>query len=156
MRVGIGNDIHRLQSGLPLTIGGELIPSSHGTIAHSDGDVLIHAICDSIYGALNIGDIGAFFPPSNQEYKNAKSTLFLNHAKEQLAAHKQQIINIDATIITEEPKLNPHIQSIKDNLSILLDTPHISLKAKTNEGLGEIGKKEAISAWVIVLIDDEK
>ena len=154
MKIGFGTDIHRLKEGIPLILGGVIIPAPFGTVAHSDGDVLIHAICDAIYGALNIGDIGTFFPDSNTSIASSPSTPFLEHALEKLNEHHQMIINIDTVIILEKPKLSPYIASIKKNLVSLLKTNSISIKAKTNEGIGDIGKQKAIASYVTLLVDD--
>jgi len=152
MRIGFGNDIHRLVTGRPLVIGGVTIPSDKGEEAHSDGDVLIHAIIDSILGAKALGDIGALFPPSDAKWKNADSRELL---KAVLELSKPDIINIDATITLERPKLRGYIEEIRKELSKLLDIDisQVSIKAKTNEGLGDIGSGNAIKAECVILLN---
>ena len=152
MRIGFGNDIHRLVTGRPLVIGGVTIPSDKGEEAHSDGDVLIHAIIDSILGAKALGDIGALFPPSDAKWKDADSKELL---KAVLKLSKPDIINIDATITLERPKLRGYIEEIRKELSKLLDIDilQVSIKAKTNEGLGDIGSGNAIKAECVILLN---
>lgn len=152
MRIGFGNDIHRLAEGRALMLGGIAIPSKLGEVAHSDGDVLLHALIDALLGAKALGDIGALFPPSDAKCKDADSKELL---KKVLELTKPEIINIDATITLEAPKLRGYIDSIRESLSELLsiDVSRISIKAKTNEGLGEIGSGAAIKAECIILID---
>lgn len=151
MRIGFGNDIHRLAEGRALMLGGIAIPSKLGEVAHSDGDVLLHALIDALLGAKALGDIGALFPPSDAKYKDADSKELL---KKVLELTKPEIINIDATITLEAPKLRGYIDSIRESLSELLsiDVSRVSIKAKTNEGLGEIGSGAAIKAECIILI----
>lgn len=152
MRIGFGNDIHRLISGRPLVIGGVTIPSDKGEEAHSDGDILIHAIIDSILGAKALGDIGTIFPPSDNKWKDANSKELL---KTVIDYAKPDIINLDATITLEKPKLRSYIESIREELSKLLslDISQVSIKAKTNEGLGDIGSGNAIKAECVVLLN---
>lgn len=152
MRIGFGNDIHRLTEGRALMLGGIAIPSKLGEVAHSDGDVLLHALIDALLGAKALGDIGTLFPPSDAKYKDADSKELL---KKVLELTKPEIINIDATITLEAPKLRGYIDSIRESLSELLsiDVSRVSIKAKTNEGLGEIGSGAAIKAECIMLID---
>ena len=135
-------------------LGGIHIPSEIGEIAHSDGDVLLHAIIDAILGALALGDIGAFFPPSDARWKDADSKDLL---REILTITKPEIINIDTVITIERPKLRGHIDAIRDSLSELLsiDKSRISVKAKTNEGLGDIGQGLAVKAECIVLLEND-
>ena len=152
MRVGIGSDIHRLGSGRKLIIGGVMIPYDKGEIAHSDGDVLIHAIIDAILGAKAMGDIGTVFPDTAEETKDADSVGLL---KEVISRAEARIINIDSTITLEQPKLRPHIDAIRKSLASSLGIPEsaVSVKAKTAEGLGPIGEGLAIKAEAAVLID---
>ena len=153
MRIGFGNDIHRLSEGRPLLLGGIEIPSCAGEVAHSDGDVLIHALIDAIVGAYALGDIGSFFPPSDDKWKDADSKDLL---KEILRTTKPEIINIDSTITVEKPKLRAHIDNIRNSLASLIgiDKSRISVKAKTNEGLGEIGNGLAIKAECVILLNN--
>ncbi len=152
MRIGFGNDIHRLIANRPLVIGGIAIPSDKGEEAHSDGDVLIHAIIDSILGAKALGDIGALFPPSDPKWKDTDSKELLKYV---IKLAKPEIINLDATITLERPKLRCYIDVIREELSKLLDIDisQISIKAKTNEGLGDIGSGNAIKAECVILIN---
>ena len=152
MRIGFGNDIHRLQEGRPLVIGGVVVPSDKGEIAHSDGDVLLHAITDAILGASAMKDIGRLFPDNDPESENAPSSIFL---KEALKLTGARIINIDSVITLEKPKLAPHIDTIRKSVADILsvDISKVSVKAKTAEGLGPIGEGLAIKAESIVLIE---
>lgn len=153
MRIGIGNDIHRLVEGRPLILGGIEIPYSKGEEAHSDGDVLVHAIIDAILGACAKGDIGALFPPSDERYKDADSLKLLKQAVEYTGA---KIINIDSSITLEEPKLRPYITTMRERIAEVLsiDIDRVSIKAKTNEGLDEIGKGNAVNAIAVVLVEN--
>ena len=152
MRIGFGNDIHRLQEGRPLVIGGVVVPSDKGESAHSDGDVLLHAITDAILGASAMKDIGRLFPDNDPESENAPSSIFL---KEALKLTGARIINIDSVITLEKPKLAPHIDTIRKSVADILsvDISKVSVKAKTAEGLGPIGEGLAIKAESIVLIE---
>lgn len=153
MRIGIGNDIHRLIEGRPLILGGVEIPYSKGEDAHSDGDVLVHAIIDAILGACAKGDIGALFPPSDERYKDADSLQLLKQTVEYAGA---KIINIDSSITLEEPKLRPYITTMRERIAEVLsiDIDRVSIKAKTNEGLDETGKGNAVSAIAVVLVEN--
>ena len=152
MRIGFGNDIHRLQEGRPLVIGGVIVPSDKGESAHSDGDVLLHAITDAILGASAMKDIGRLFPDNDPESENAPSSIFL---KEALKLTGARIINIDSVITLEKPKLAPHIDTIRKSVADVLsiDISKVSVKAKTAEGLGPIGEGLAIKAETVVLIE---
>ncbi len=152
MRVGIGNDIHRLAEGRNLIIGGVKIPSDKGEVAHSDGDVLIHAIIDAILGATALGDIGALFPDTDEANRGRSSTEML---KSVLKLVDARIVNIDTIVELEKPKLRDYIDSIRESIAECagIDKCQISVKAKTAEGIGAIGQGEAIKATAIVLID---
>lgn len=153
MRIGIGNDIHRLIEGRPLILGGIEIPYNKGEDAHSDGDVLVHAIIDAILGACAKGDIGRLFPPSDERYKDADSLQLLKQTVEYAGA---KIINIDSSITLEEPKLRPYITAMRERIAEVLsiDIDRVSIKAKTNEGLDETGKGNAVSAIAAVLVEN--
>ena len=153
MRIGIGNDIHRLIEGRPLILGGVEIPYSKGEEAHSDGDVLVHAIIDAILGACAKGDIGRLFPPSDERYKDADSLKLLKQTVEYTGA---KIINLDSSITLEEPKLSPYISAMRERIAEVLsiDIDRVSIKAKTNEGLDETGKGNAVSAIAVVLVEN--
>lgn len=153
MRIGQGFDLHRMKEGRPLMLGGIEIESDKGEDAHSDGDVLIHALIDALLGSKALGDIGTYFPPSDMKYKNMDSKLLL---KETLKLSKFEIINIDCNIILQRPKLGSHILKIRESLASLLniDVSNISVKAKTAEHiLGELGSGDAIAAEVTLLIN---
>lgn len=153
MRIGQGFDLHRMKEGRHLMLGGIEIESDKGEDAHSDGDVLIHALIDALLGSKALGDIGTYFPPSDMKYKNMDSKLLL---KETLKLSKFEIINIDCNIILQRPKLGPHILKIRESLASLLniDVSNISVKAKTAEHiLGELGSGDAIAAEVTLLIN---
>lgn len=152
MRIGFGSDIHKLEEGRKLMIGGILIPSDKGEAAHSDGDVLLHAIIDAILGAEAAGDIGELFPPDDDKWKDADSTILLKHVMDVL---KPEIGNIDAVITLESPKLGSWKDIIRKKVASLLsiDESRVSIKAKTAEGLGDIGSGRAIKAEAIILIE---
>lgn len=153
MRVGIGSDIHRLEEGRKLVIGGITIPYDKGEKAHSDGDVLIHAIIDAILGAYSMDDIGKHFPDNAAETEGMNSEEML---KTVLIMTQCKIVNIDTTVNLERPRLRPYIQNIRENLSRIMEIPldRISVKAKTAEGLGPVGEGLAISAEAAVLVSE--
>ena len=153
MKVGIGNDIHRLKEGRKLILGGVTIPSDKGEEAFSDGDVLIHAIIDGILGACAAGDIGSLFPDTDEKNRNRSIIELL---KETLTLTKARIINIDTIIELERPKLRPYIDEIREKLAsvIGIEKERISVKAKTAEGLGPVGEGLAIKAYAVLLIDN--
>ena len=153
MRVGIGSDIHRLEEGRKLVIGGITIPYDKGEKAHSDGDVLIHAIIDAILGAYSMDDIGKHFPDNAAETEGMNSEEML---KAVLIMTQCKIVNIDTTVNLEKPWLRPYIQNIRENLSRIMGIPldRISVKAKTAEGLGPVGEGLAISAEAAVLVSE--
>lgn len=154
MRIGLGTDLHTLAAGLPLLLGGVPILSELGCQAHSDGDVLIHALIDALFGAAALGDIGGYFPPSDDQYKDISSMILLEKSLAILQEKGFRIINIDAVISLEKPKLYPFKQSIRQNLArcLHLDLDCISIKAKTNEKVDAVGEGRAIAAQVIVLL----
>ena len=155
MRIGQGFDVHQLIEGRELIIGGVTIPYEKGLLGHSDADVLLHAICDALLGAATLGDIGKHFSDSDPRYKSIDSRVLLRDVYSLLAADSYKIINIDATIITQAPKMAPHIPSMVANIAQDLNTAikNINIKAKTAEHLGAIGRKEGIIAEVVCLID---
>ncbi len=156
MRIGTGWDLHLLKEGRRLMLGGENIPFHSGEEAHSDGDVLIHAIIDAILGAAALGDIGTHFPPSDKKYKDISSLILLGYTREFLIHAGYRIVNIDTTIILQRPKLNPYIKKIRKKLAeaLSLDLEYISVKAKTKEGIDAVGRGEAIEASASVLIEE--
>lgn len=153
-RIGIGNDIHRLVEGRKLILGGVEIPFEKGLLGHSDADSLSHAICDALLGAAALGDIGTHFSDKDPQWKGADSLMLLHQVCEMLSEAGWAIVNVDATILAERPKMMPHIPMMKSKLaeSMRIDVSCLSLKAKTNEGLDAIGRGEAIGAQAIALI----
>lgn len=154
MRIGQGYDVHRLVVGRKLVIGGVTISHSMGLEGHSDADVLIHAICDAIYGAVALGDIGTHFSPSDNEFKNTDSRVFLKSAGAQVAQSGYRISNIDSTIIAQQPKMSPHIKAMRTCIATCLkiEVGQVSVKATTTEGLGFAGTQQGIAAQAIVLL----
>jgi 2-C-methyl-D-erythritol 2,4-cyclodiphosphate synthase len=155
-RVGIGYDIHRLKKGRPLWLGGVRIPHGKGLEGHSDADALLHAIIDALLGAAALPDIGHYFPPSDPDIKNIASRIMLAKAASEAARMGYRVANVDAVVIAEEPKMAPHRQAIRKNISRLLGIPvsSIQVKGKTNEGLGDIGRGNAIAVHAVVLLED--
>ena len=154
-RIGFGFDTHKLEIASDLFLGGVKIPSDKGAIGHSDADVLIHAICDALLGAANLGDIGTHFPDTDAHYKGIDSNILLKEVIALMNEKGFHISNIDTTICLEKPKIAPFIPSIKKKLAEVMGIPEfdISVKAKTSEKLGFIGREEGISAYAVVLID---
>jgi 2-C-methyl-D-erythritol 2,4-cyclodiphosphate synthase len=155
VHVGIGYDVHRLVVGRKLFLGGVEIPHSKGLEGHSDADVLLHAICDAIFGALGEGDLGHFFPNTDPRWLNASSKVFLQEAARQVTFHDGKIINVDSTLIAQQPKILPHVPVMKKQISAALGiNPRIvGIKATTNEHLGFIGREEGIAAMAVVSLD---
>ena len=154
MRIGNGYDVHKLVVGRDLIIGGVKIPHEKGLLGHSDADVLIHAVMDSILGALALGDIGKHFPDTDEKYKGADSMKLLEFVYNLINEKGYNIGNIDCTIIAQSPKMAPHIQNMRENIAKTLNTSieNINVKATTEEGLGFTGAKEGISAQSICLL----
>ncbi|WP_233238703.1 2-C-methyl-D-erythritol 2,4-cyclodiphosphate synthase [Bordetella sp. LUAb4] len=153
-RVGQGFDVHALVEGRPLIIGGVTIPHSHGLLGHSDADVLLHAVTDAVLGGAGLGDIGRHFPDTDAAYKGADSRVLLRAAMGKVAAAGWQVVNVDATVHAQAPKIGPHAAAMVANIAADLgvDVDAVNVKAKTNEGLGYLGRKEGISATVAVLL----
>jgi 2-C-methyl-D-erythritol 2,4-cyclodiphosphate synthase len=154
MRIGSGFDVHAFTSGSGIVIGGVRIAHHHALLAHSDGDVLIHALCDALLGALALGDIGVHFPPSEARWKDADSTDLLKHCMQLISERGYQLGNADMTIICEAPKMNPHIPAMRQRLAELMQASpeQVSIKATTTEQLGFTGRKEGIAAQAVVLL----
>ena len=156
-RIGNGYDLHRLVIGRDLIIGGiKLVhPNNLGLDGHSDADVLVHSIMDALLGALSLGDIGKFFPPSDEKWKNADSLILLSKVIKLIRQEGWEINNIDSVIVAERPKINPYIKLMKKNISKVLqiDPEYIGIKATTNEKLGPEGREEAISCHSVVLLE---
>jgi len=155
VHTGIGYDVHQLVAGRRLILGGVEIPFSKGLEGHSDADVLMHAICDAILGALGESDIGHFFPNTDPRWKGAPSKVFLQEAARQAKFLEARIVNVDATIIAQQPKLFPHIGEMKINIAAALgmNVKRIGIKATTNEHLGFIGREEGIAAMAVASVD---
>jgi 2-C-methyl-D-erythritol 2,4-cyclodiphosphate synthase len=157
-RIGQGYDVHRLAEGETLWLGGILIPHHKGTVAHSDGDVLIHAICDALLGAAGLGDIGTHFPDSSEEFKNIDSKILLKKSCHLIRKKGFEPVNVDATICLQQPRLSPFIPEMKRVLAreMELEENQVSVKATTTERLGFEGREEGISALAIVLVEKRK
>lgn len=155
MRIGIGYDIHRLVKGRPLIIGGLPIAYDKGLLGHSDADVLTHAICDALLGAAGLGDIGTHFPDSDPQYKDICSLTLLTETCRLLTEKGFRIVNLDATLLAEAPRLTPHYPEMQTRLAdaMNINAADINIKATTTEGLGVIGKGEGIAAMCIAMID---
>jgi len=153
-KTGIGYDLHRLEEGRPLIVGGIELPFDKGPVGHSDGDVLAHALCDALLGAAGLGDIGTHFPDTDPRWKGANSMVFLEHAKKLLDEKKFAIEHVDAVVIAERPKMGPHFPKMREALAkaLSVNTEKIHLKAKTNEGVDAVGRGEAIAAHVVATL----
>jgi 2-C-methyl-D-erythritol 2,4-cyclodiphosphate synthase len=155
MRIGSGFDVHAFTEGDAVVLGGVRIAHTHGLLAHSDGDVLIHAICDALLGALALGDIGVHFPPSDAHWKNADSTQLLAQCMAMVTSRGYALANLDATLICELPKINPHVLVMRTRLAEVMTVAldRISIKATTTEQLGFTGRGEGIAAQAVVLLE---
>src|SRR5688500_16571616 len=153
-RIGIGSDIHRLVEGRPLVIGGVKIDSDLGADGHSDADVLCHALCDAILGALSLGDLGKHFPTDEERWRNAESFIFLRYVVGLMKEHGYRVSNVDSTVHFERPKLRPYIDEMKDGIAGVLEVEpdRISVKAKTGEGVDAVGERRAVRAEAVVLL----
>jgi len=154
LRVGQGFDVHALVEGRPLIIGGVVIPHTHGLLGHSDADVLLHALTDALLGAAGLGDIGRHFPDTDPQYKGADSRKLLREAYLRVRDAGWSIVNIDATIHAQAPKIGPHVGAMIQNIAadLSIESSSINIKAKTNEGLGHLGRKEGIAANAVTLL----
>jgi 2-C-methyl-D-erythritol 2,4-cyclodiphosphate synthase len=154
IRIGQGIDFHRLETGIDLWLGGVKIPSERGCIAHSDGDVLLHSICDAMLGAAGLRDIGFHFPDTDNKYKNIDSKILLKKTYDLVRQKGFRVNNIDSTICLEKPKVSPYIQDMKNTISAILETEadDIAVKATTTEKLGFTGREEGIVAIAVVLL----
>jgi 2-C-methyl-D-erythritol 2,4-cyclodiphosphate synthase len=155
MRIGQGFDAHALVAGRKLIIGGVEIPHDKGLAGHSDADVLIHALCDALLGAAALGDIGAHFPDSDARYKGIDSRRLLREVAALLARNRYRVVNVDATVIAQAPRMAPHIAAMRANLAsdLGIEADTVSVKAKTTERLGFVGRGEGIAAEAVVLIE---
>jgi 2-C-methyl-D-erythritol 2,4-cyclodiphosphate synthase len=154
LRIGFGYDVHRLEPGLPFYLGGILIPHEKGALGHSDADTLIHAICDALLGAANLRDIGFHFPDTTDEFKDIDSKLLLKSVLEMLLERGYSIVNLDTTIVLQQPKLSPFIPKMQLSLSSVMKIPveDISIKAKTTEWMGFEGREEGLSVYAVALV----
>jgi 2-C-methyl-D-erythritol 2,4-cyclodiphosphate synthase len=155
LRTGLGYDLHRLQKGRTLVLGGVRIPYPAGLLGHSDGDGLVHALIDAILGAAGEGDIGRLFPDTDPRWSGADSLALLRAVMKRLRAKKMRVIHADCVVVAERPKLGPHFEAMKDALCPILGLARdaLGLKAQTNEGLGLVGRGRAIACWAVVLVE---
>jgi len=155
IRIGQGIDFHRLEKGLKLWLGGIQIPSARGCVAHSDGDVLLHAICDALLGAAGLRDIGFYFPDSSTEFKDIDSKILLKRTFDLIKAKGFSVVNIDCTICLENPRISPYVQEMKNSVSAIVETDaeNVSIKATTTEKLGFTGREEGVVALAVVLLN---
>ena len=153
-RVGIGYDVHQLGEGLPFFLGGVRIPHNKGAIGHSDADVLIHAICDALLGAANLGDIGLHFPDSSDEFKGIDSKILLKKTYELVKEKNYRIVNIDSVVMLEKPKIRKYVLQMQKALAKVLEVSpdQVSVKATTTEGMSFIGKEKGLAAQAVVMI----
>jgi len=154
MRIGFGYDVHAFTPGRPLVLGGVTIPYTFGLSGHSDADTVIHAVVDALLGAAALGDIGLHFPSSDPRWENQPGSVFLDYTFDLLCQHQWKISNIDATIVAEQPRLAPHVQSMRTHLAnhLRLDMTQVSVKATTTDGLGFAGRREGIACYAIALL----
>ena len=154
-RIGTGFDVHRLVRGRALVLGGVTIASERGLEGHSDGDCVIHAVCDAVLGALAAGDMGHHFPSADAAWKDADSTLFLSAVADIALRAGYAVANVDVTVLAEAPLLAPHVEGMRANLArtLRVDTAMVSVKAKSTDGLGAIGRGEGIAAHAVVLLE---
>jgi len=155
IHVGIGYDVHALVPGRKLILGGVAIPHARGLAGHSDADALLHAICDALLGALGEGDIGQLFPNTDPRWKDAASGVFLAEAARRVAARSGRVVNVDATLLAEEPKLVPYLAAMKQHIATALGIPprQVGVKATTNEALGFVGRREGIAALAVASVE---
>lgn len=154
MRIGHGYDAHGFVSGRPLILGGVHIPNDKGLAAHSDGDAVIHALCDALLGAAALGDIGQHFPDTDQSFENIDSRLLLRHVASLLQECGYSVVNADITILVQAPKMAPHIDSMRTNLAadLGIDITAINIKASTTENMGFVGRREGVVAYAVALL----
>lgn len=154
LRIGQGYDVHQLREGLPMWLGGVQIESSIGFVAHSDGDVAIHALCDALLGALALGDIGHLFPDTSDEWKGISSTILLQKVMERVSALGWKVVNADITIALQRPKIAFRVADMREHLAPVLgvEASRVSVKATTTERLGFVGRGEGCEVWAVVLL----
>lgn len=154
IRIGYGYDVHRLADGLPMIIGGVFIEHTKGMVAHSDGDVLLHALCDALLGALALGDIGLHFPDTDQAFSGIDSTILLRRTHELIKEKGYEVGNIDATLILERPKIRKYVDAMRERIAVILEieTEDVSIKATTKERLDAVGTEQGVEASAVVLL----
>lgn len=157
MRIGHGYDAHAFAGGRELVLGGVVVPHTRGLLAHSDGDVVIHALCDALLGAAALGDIGCFFPDTNNEFKDIDSRVLLRSVAQSVCRKCYKIINSDITIVAQVPRLAPYIAAMRDNLAadMRINTDNVNVKSTTMEKMGAIGREEGIAAYAVVLLGND-
>jgi len=157
IKIGLGYDIHRLSKGRDLYLGGVKIPHPSGLIGHSDGDCLVHALIDAMLGAVGEADIGRLFPDTDQAYEGIRSTVLLGKVMSRLGRRRTRVLNADVVVVAQAPKLAPYIEAMKDTLCPILGVARdgLGIKAKTNEGLGIIGRERAVACWAVVLVEEK-
>jgi len=155
VRIGQGYDVHAFDVGHYIVLGGEKIPHTNSIKAHSDGDVLLHAVCDALLGAMALGDIGMHFPDTDPQWRGADSRVFLRHIKQLLSSHHYRVLNIDTTVLSEAPRLGKYRDLMRANIAhdLGINIDQINIKATTSEGLGFIGKREGLACHAITLIE---
>jgi 2-C-methyl-D-erythritol 2,4-cyclodiphosphate synthase len=154
IRIGQGYDVHRYTTGDHVTLGGQKIPHSQGVLAHSDGDVLLHALCDALLGAAGLGDIGMHFPDSDPRWRAADSRVFVRHVRALLSDRGYRVVNVDATVIADAPRIGAHREAMRANIAadLGIDVAAVNVKATTSEGLGFIGRREGLACQAVALI----
>lgn len=155
LRIGQGYDVHAFTSGDHVTLGGEKIPHTHGILAHSDGDVLLHAICDALLGAAGLGDIGMHFPDTDARWKGANSRAFVRHVRDLLKVSDYVIVNVDTTVVCEAPRLGKYREAMRANIAadLGINITRVNIKATTSEKMGFIGRAEGLACQAIALIE---
>ena len=156
MRIGHGFDAHRFTPGRPLVLGGVTVPHDQGLEAHSDGDVVIHALCDALLGAAGLGDIGRHFPDDDPAFAGIDSRLLLRRVREQLVAARLEVVSVDLTVVAQQPRLAPHVDSMRSRLAadLGMSAARLNLKATTTERMGFTGRGEGIAAFAVVLLEE--
>jgi len=154
LKIGFGYDIHRFEAGRRLVLGGIDIPHGAGLLGHSDGDALVHAVIDALLGALGEGDVGSLFPDTDERFRGARSVGLLEAVMARLRERGGAVVNVDAVVVAEEPRIGPHAAAMKAALAPVLGIPEgaLGIKAKTNEGLGPVGEKRAIACYAVALV----
>lgn len=155
MRIGFGYDVHQLQEGRDLWLGGVQIPAEKGALGHSDADVILHALCDAILGAMNAGDIGKHFPDTDKSFKNIDSKILLQRVIEVMKSKGYHIVNVDCSLSLERPKIAPHLDAMRAAIAPILEVSEeeVSIKATTGEKMGFVGRQEGLCAYAVVLLE---